>query len=202
MSISQWMLGQFIAFREKYVVLFSNWFIALATLTTVVVLWHIWWSSITKGLIQVKDGSTFAGNMLQSDSRPHTNVFDRLIYTPRTQCIPRWSFVLLLSLSVWSTFRYIRLIVRICVLHLIIVMKSEVWLICHCLGLGHDTMVWAVCLAIFLWICYFAIMIYIVLCDIGKTGWGELLPTLEYSPYAIESIFHLLRFVSSYIVSK
>ena len=28
--------------------------------------------------------------------------------------------------------------------------KSEVWPICHCLGLGHETMVWAVCLFIFL----------------------------------------------------
>ena len=45
-------------------------------------------------------------------------------------------------------------------------------------------------------------MIYIVLCDIGKTGWDELLPTLEYLPYSIESIFHLLRFVSSYIALK
>ena len=31
-------------------------------------------------------------------------------------------------------------------------MKSEVWTILHWLGLGHETMVWAVCLSIFLWI--------------------------------------------------
>ena len=29
-------------------------------------------------------------------------------------------------------------------------MKSEVWTITHCLGLGHETMVSAVCLSIFL----------------------------------------------------
>ena len=34
---------------------------------------------------------------------------------------------------------------------LIIIIKSEVWTIIHCLGLGHETMVCAVCLSIFLW---------------------------------------------------
>ena len=33
---------------------------------------------------------------------------------------------------------------------IIIIIKSEVWTITHCLGLGHETMVWAVCLSIFL----------------------------------------------------
>ena len=33
---------------------------------------------------------------------------------------------------------------------LIIIIKSEVWTITHCLGLGHDTMVCTVCLSIFL----------------------------------------------------
>ena len=33
---------------------------------------------------------------------------------------------------------------------LIIIIKSEVWIITHCLGLGHETMVSAVCLSIFL----------------------------------------------------
>ena len=36
---------------------------------------------------------------------------------------------------------------------LIIIIKSEVWTITHWLGLGHETMVCAVCLSIFLWIC-------------------------------------------------
>ena len=34
---------------------------------------------------------------------------------------------------------------------LIIIIKSEVWTIIHCIGLGHETMVCAVCLFIFLW---------------------------------------------------
>ena len=34
--------------------------------------------------------------------------------------------------------------------YLIIIIKSEVWPICHCLGLGQETMVYAACLFIFL----------------------------------------------------
>ena len=35
--------------------------------------------------------------------------------------------------------------------HCIIIIKPEVWIINHCLGLGHETMVCAVCLTMFLW---------------------------------------------------
>ena len=35
---------------------------------------------------------------------------------------------------------------------LIIIIKSEVWTITHCLGLGHEKMVSAVCLSTFLWV--------------------------------------------------
>ena len=42
---------------------------------------------------------------------------------------------------------------RECVLYLIIIIKPEVWIINHCLGLGHETMVCVVCLTMFLWIC-------------------------------------------------
>ena len=40
------------------------------------------------------------------------------------------------------------MIERIYILCLIIIIKSEVWTITHCLGLGHETMVSAVCLYI------------------------------------------------------
>ena len=43
------------------------------------------------------------------------------------------------------------MIERIYILCLIIIIKSEVWTITHCLGLGHETMECAVCLSIFLW---------------------------------------------------
>ena len=39
---------------------------------------------------------------------------------------------------------------RLYILCLIIIIKSEVWTITHCLGLGHETMVCTVCLSIFL----------------------------------------------------
>ena len=42
------------------------------------------------------------------------------------------------------------MIERIYILCLIIIIKSEVWTISHCLGLGHETMVCAVCLFILL----------------------------------------------------
>ena len=41
----------------------------------------------------------------------------------------------------------IEIIYKLC---LIIIIKSEVWTITHCLGLGHETMVCAVCLSTFL----------------------------------------------------
>ena len=37
-----------------------------------------------------------------------------------------------------------------CVLYFIVMIKPEVWIINHCLGLGHETMVCAVCLIMFL----------------------------------------------------
>ena len=63
--------------------------------------------------------------------------------------------------SLWSIIQYVGLYVfslpiplvmheRIYILCLIII-KSKVWTITHCLGLGHETMVSAVCLSIFLW---------------------------------------------------
>ena len=42
------------------------------------------------------------------------------------------------------------MIERIYILYLIIIIKSEVWNITHCLGLGQETMVFAVRLSIFL----------------------------------------------------
>ena len=42
---------------------------------------------------------------------------------------------------------------RIYTLYPFIIIKSEVWTITHCLGLGRETMVCAVCRSVFLWIC-------------------------------------------------
>ena len=45
---------------------------------------------------------------------------------------------------------WLREYIYIYILCLIIIIETEVWTITHCLGLGHETMVSAVCLSIFL----------------------------------------------------
>ena len=56
---------------------------------------------------------------------------------------------------------------RECVLYLIIIIKPEVWIINHCLGLGHETMVCAVCLTMFL--CSFDIVHRRIYTSVGVT---------------------------------
>ena len=55
------------------------------------------------------------------------------------------------GLCVFSLPTPFEMIERIHTLCLIIIIKTEVWTITHYLGLGHETMVCAVCLSIFLW---------------------------------------------------
>ena len=59
--------------------------------------------------------------------------------------IIRWVGLYVFSLAISLV-----MIERICILSLIIIIESEVWTITQCLGLGHETMVSAVCLSIFL----------------------------------------------------
>ena len=60
------------------------------------------------------------------------------------------SIIQYVGLCVFSLPISLVMIVRIYILCLIIIIKSEVWAITHCLGLGNDTMVCTVCLSIFL----------------------------------------------------
>ena len=60
------------------------------------------------------------------------------------------SIIRYVGLYVFSLHISVVMIERIYILCLIIIIKSEVWTITHCLGLGHETMVSAVCLSIFL----------------------------------------------------
>ena len=62
------------------------------------------------------------------------------------------SIIQYVGLYVFSLPISLVMIERIYILCLIIIIKSEVWTITHCLGLGHETMVSAVCLSIFLWV--------------------------------------------------
>ena len=60
------------------------------------------------------------------------------------------SIIQYVGLCVFSLPTPLVMIERVYILCLIIIIKSEVWTIAHCLGLGHETMVCAVCLSIFL----------------------------------------------------
>ena len=62
------------------------------------------------------------------------------------------SIIQYVGLYVFSLPISLVMIVRIYIFCLIIIIKSEVWTITHCLGLGHETMVSAVCLSIFLFL--------------------------------------------------
>ena len=59
------------------------------------------------------------------------------------------SIIQYVGLYVFSLLISLVMIEKIYILCLIIIIKSEVWAITHCLGLGHETMVSAVCLSIF-----------------------------------------------------
>ena len=61
------------------------------------------------------------------------------------------SFMQYMELCVFSLPISLMMIVRIGVLYHNIIIKSEVWSIYHCLGLYHKTMVYVVCLSVFLW---------------------------------------------------
>ena len=61
------------------------------------------------------------------------------------------SIIQYVGLYVLSLPIYLVMIGRIYIPCLNIIIESEVWTITHCLGLGYETMVSAVCLSIFLW---------------------------------------------------
>ena len=61
------------------------------------------------------------------------------------------SIIQYMGLYVLSLPIYLVMIEIICIVCLIIIIKSEVWAITHCLGSGLETMVSAVCLSIFLY---------------------------------------------------
>ena len=54
-----------------------------------------------------------------------------------------------MGLCVFSLPLSLVMIVKVCVLHVIIIIKSQVWTICHCLGLGHETIICALCLSMY-----------------------------------------------------
>ena len=77
-----------------------------------------------------------------------SSVWVKLSIFPESSIIQ--SIIHYVGLCVFSLPTTLLIIERICILCLIIIIKSEVWTITHCLGLGHETIVCAVCLFIFL----------------------------------------------------
>ena len=75
----------------------------------------------------------------------------------RLSIFSQWSIIQYLGLCVFSLPISFVMIERICILCLIIIIKSEVGTITHCFGLGHETMVCAVCLSIFLLVQLFSL---------------------------------------------
>ena len=76
--------------------------------------------------------------------------YDLLSVWVRLSIFSQLSIIQYVGLCVFSlpiSFVMIEIIYILC---LIIIIKSEVWTITNCLGLGHETMVCAVCLSIFL----------------------------------------------------
>ena len=70
----------------------------------------------------------------------------------RLSIFSQLSSIQYVGLCVFSLPISLVMIERIYILCLIIIIKSEVWTIIHCLGLGHETMVCSVCLSIFFWV--------------------------------------------------
>ena len=68
----------------------------------------------------------------------------------RLSIFSQLSIIQYMGLCVFSLPISFVMIERVIIHCLIIIIKSEVWTITHCLGLGHETMVCAVCLSIFL----------------------------------------------------
>ena len=64
--------------------------------------------------------------------------------------LSHFSFMQYMGLCIFILSIFLMMIVRIRVLYLVIIIKSEVRHICrHCLGLGHETMVCDVCISIY-----------------------------------------------------
>ena len=75
-----------------------------------------------------------------------SSVYLRLSQLSFVKCIGLYGAVYIFS---WPI--YLMMIVRICIFHLVIIIKSEVWPICHCLGSGPETMICVECLSLFFW---------------------------------------------------
>ena len=92
---------------------------------------------------------------------------------------------------------------RECVLYLIIIIKPEVWVINQCLGLGHETMVCAVCLTMFLCSYYLRLNSYTrSIVSRGICGSIVLLAVINPTQWAIRQNLMLLITLVHYIPAQ
>ena len=92
------------------------------------------------------------------------------------------------ELDVFSLPISLSMIVRICVLYRIIIIKSEGWPICHCLGLGYET-ICAVCQFILLWI-------YIYVC-VQNCRWSQQNTWQFWPSYIYAKLLSLLKHLNT-----
>ena len=118
------------------VVIFCNWILTTTTTTT------------TTSINFTATTTHFPFNNYVACQIYLSSVWVRLsIFSPLSIVQSIIQHVGLCVLSLPTPIVMIEIIYILC---LIIIIKSEVWTITHCLGLGHETMVCAVCLSIFL----------------------------------------------------
>ena len=114
----------------------------------------------------------------------------------RLSIFSQLSIIQFVGLCVFSLPIYLVMIERIYIPCLIIIIKSEVWTITHCLGLGHETMVSAVCLSIFLLRCIVLIWNLIGSMDTNfSEGWMKI-PKFYWINFAkrrLQNVGHLVQ---------
>ena len=88
------------------------------------------------------------------------------------------SIIQYVGLCVFQFTHTLVMIERIYILCLIIIIKSEVWTITHCLGLSHETMMCAVCLSIFFLKTWYIVVDWLFGSPCNTNNWHYIHPPL------------------------
>ena len=115
----------------------------------------LWCAQIIK-YIMVRWSYSFVFHITLHHYHHYADVFEGMLvkYILPRVCLrlsklSQLSFIHYMLLCVFNLPIYLMVIVRIRAPYLIIIIKSEVWPICHCLGLSHEISLCAVCIFIF-----------------------------------------------------
>ena len=88
-------------------------------------------------------------NMIRPLSEGPTCIFS-IKCVSKMKCILSVIFMQYTGLCIFSLSMYLLMIMRIFIYHLIIIIKSDIGIVSHCLVLSHEPMLCAMCLAMFL----------------------------------------------------